>query len=132
MRLRVFLCTPRTVMFDTIQQISLAAALVVDTVLLAALLERRNWPFVRVPIVAMLLGAWLWHGGQFTLLLATGLPGAWPWHLQGLCMLTMAAGLLLLPCGLSHGTWRVWQNKLEAQAQARALHGFAYVPMLLL
>jgi signal transduction histidine kinase len=119
-------------MFDAIQHVSLAAALVIDTVLLAALLERRNWPFVRVPIIAMLLGAWLWHGGQFALLLATGLPGAWPWHVQGLCMLAMAAGLLLIPCGLLHGVWRVWQNKLEAQGQARARHGLAYLPMMAL
>jgi signal transduction histidine kinase len=117
-------------MFDTIQQISLAAALVIDTVLLAALLERRNWPFVRVPIVAMLFGAWLWHGGQFALLLAVGLPGTWAWHVQGMCMLAMAAGLLLIPCGLLHGTWRVWQDKLEAQAHSRARHGLAYLPMI--
>jgi signal transduction histidine kinase len=119
-------------MFDSIQQICLAAALVIDTVLLATLLERRNWPFVRVSIVVMLTGAWLWHGGQFALLLTAGLPGAWPWYVQGLCMVAMAAGLLLLPCGLLHAVWRIWQNKLEVQPRPNALYGLAYVPMLVL
>ncbi len=52
-------------MLETAQQICLGIAVVFDSVLLAALLERRNWRFVRLPIVTMMVGACLWHGGQF-------------------------------------------------------------------
>jgi signal transduction histidine kinase len=114
---------------ELIQEIILAAALVLETVLLAALLERRNWPFVRVPIVAMLAGAWLWHCGLFALLLAADLPGSWPWYLQRSCMLAMAAGALLMPCGLLHAAWRASRSKLEV-VQSRPRHGLAYLPML--
>src|SRR5580765_1635986 len=114
---------------ETMQQIALAAAWVLDTVLLAALLERRNWPFVRVPIMAMLAGVWLWHGGMFALLLATDLHGDWSWYLQGSCMLAMATGALLMPCGLLHATWRVMQTKLDVVKLCRR-HSLAYVPML--
>ena len=114
---------------EQVQEIILAAALVVDTVLLAALLERRNWPFVRVPIVAMLMGVWLWHGGIFAWLLAADLHGEWFWQLQGTCMLAMTAGALLMPCGLLHATWRVLQSKLDV-VKARPRHGLAYLPMI--
>jgi signal transduction histidine kinase len=119
-------------MFETLQSICLAAAAVFDTVLLLVLLERRNWPFVRLPIVVMMAGAWLWHAGRFLLLLLVDLPGAWPWHLQGLFMLAMSAGLLLMPCALLHAAWRVWQNKIGVQARPRPRHAFCYLPLVLL
>jgi signal transduction histidine kinase len=119
-------------MFDTLQHICLAAALVFDTVLLVALLERRNWPFVRTPILWMALGAWLLHGGLFGLILLTDLAGAWPWHMQSVCMLATAAGLLLMPCGLLHGAWRVWQRKLEVQPSRRGMYALAYLPLAVL
>jgi signal transduction histidine kinase len=118
-------------MFENVQSVCLAAAAVFDTVLLLALLERRNWPFVRVPIVAMMAGAWLWHAGQFSLLLLVDLPGAWPWYAQSLSMLAMAAGLLLMPCGLLHAAWRVWRNKIGMQARPESHHIFCYLPLLL-
>src|SRR5262245_9798095 len=89
----------RAVMFDTLQHICLAAALVFDTVLLVALLEKRNWPFVRTPILWMVAGAWLLHGGLFALILLIDLAGSWPWYMQSIFMLATAAGLLLMPCG---------------------------------
>jgi len=119
-------------MFQTVQSISVGAAAVFDTVLLLALLERRNWPFVRVPIVVMMAGAWLWHAGHFCLFLVVDLPGAWPRQVQSLCMLAMAAGLLLMPCGLAHGAWRVWKNEIGVQARPRLRHAFCYLPLLLL
>src|SRR5688572_26516048 len=103
-------------MFESIQQTCIGAATVFDTVLLFALLERRNWPFVRVPIVIMVFGAWLWHGATFSVLLLADLPGVWPWYAQNLCMLAMASGLLLMPCGLLHAAWRVYRNELEVRA----------------
>jgi signal transduction histidine kinase len=115
---------------ESVQQICLGAAAVFDTVLLLALVERRNWPFVRLPIVLMVVGVWIWHAGQFALLLLTGLPGAWPWYAQGLCMLAMTAGLLLMPCGLLHGTWRVLADRLDRQPRPRLRHVLAYAPVL--
>lgn len=119
-------------MIAQLQQVCLGAAAVFDTVLLLALLERRNWPFVRLPIIFMLAGAWLWHAGQFALLLLADLPGRWPWHAQSGCMTAMAAGLLLMPCGMVHGAIRVWQNRLAAQSRGRAGYAGCYLPMLFL
>jgi signal transduction histidine kinase len=119
-------------MFDSMQSILLGAAAVFDTVLLLVLLERRNWPFVRWPIVAMTGGLWLWHVSQFALVLLSELPGRWPWRLQSLCMLGMAVGLLLMPCGLLHGAWRVCRHQLEAVPRWQPRHLLAYVPMLAL
>jgi signal transduction histidine kinase len=119
-------------MFETAQSICLAAAAVFDTVLLLVLLERRNWPFVRLPIVVMMAGAWLWHTGRFALLLMVDVPGAWPWYVQSLWMLGMSAGLLLMPCGLLHAAWRVWEKKVDVLARPQARHGFCYLPLVLL
>ncbi len=119
-------------MFHSMQSILLGAAAVFDTVLLLVLLERRNWPFVRWPIVAMTGGLWLWHAGQFALLLLAGIPGRWPWHVQSLCMLGMAVGLLLMPCGLLHGAWRVCRHQLDALPHWQWRHLLVYVPMLVL
>jgi hypothetical protein len=119
-------------MFDTLQPILLGAAAVFDTVLLLTLLERRNWPFVRLPIVNMILGLWLWHVGLFILFLLTGLHGSWPWTMQGCSMLAMSAGLLLMPCGMIHGAWRVWQNRLEVQDEPQGLYRISYLPLLIL
>src|ERR1700730_6904427 len=117
-------------MFDTVQSICLGAAAVFDTVLLLALLERRNWQVVRLPIVIMMMGLWLWHAGLFVLLLLTDRRGSWPWTMQGCCMLAMSAGLLLMPCGMVHGAWRVWQGRLEVQDRSRRLYLLSYVPLL--
>ena len=44
-------------MFDTVQLLCLGAAAVIDTVLLLALLERRNWGYVMLPVVARRVAA---------------------------------------------------------------------------
>lgn len=119
-------------MFSTVQELCLGAAAVFDTVLLLALLERRNWPFVRLPIMLMLAGAWLWHAGQFADLLLGNFPGTWPWYLQGCCMLAMAAGLLLMPCGMLHGAFRIQQGKLDVQVRGQPRYAWFYAPMLFL
>src|SRR5690349_19489813 len=107
-------------MLESVQQICLAAAAVFDTVLLLALIERRNWPFVRLPIVLMVTGVWLWHGAQFASLLLENLPGTWPRHAQGICMTAMTGGLLLMPCALLHGAARVLGDRLERQTRPEA------------
>lgn len=119
-------------MFHSMQIILLGAAAVFDTVLLLVLLERRNRPFVRWPIVMMMGGLWLWHAGQFAVVLATGIPGRWPWHLQSLCMLGMAVGLLLMPCGMMHGAWRVCRYQLDTLPHWEWRHLVCYVPMVIL
>ena len=119
-------------MFDSMQSILLGTAAVFDTVLLLVLLERHNRPFVRWPIVAMTGGLWLEHVCQFGLVLLTELPGHWPWHLHSVCMLGMAVGLMLMPCGLLHGVWRVCRHQLDALPHWQPRHLLGYVPMLVL
>ncbi len=47
-------------------------------------------------------------------------------------MVAMAAGLLLMPCGLVHGAWRVWCGKLDVQERPDAWFGLAYLPLVCL
>jgi len=113
-----------------VQSVCLGSAAVFDTVLLLALLEKRNWPFVRLPIVLLLAGGWMWHAGSFALLLLGDLPGEWVWYLQGICMLSMTTGLLLMPCSILHSAWRVAENRVNAQPHSLPRHALVYLPML--
>ena len=64
-------------MFPQIELVSLGLATVIDTVLLLALAERCNRARVAVPIVALVCGAVLLHGGAFARTLLFDLTGTW-------------------------------------------------------
>ena len=48
-------------MYSELHILCLGAAAVLDTVLLLAVLERRNRRYVLTPVVVLILGGWLWH-----------------------------------------------------------------------
>src|SRR5271166_1230643 len=97
-------------MFETLQLLAIGAAAVIDTVLLAMLIERRNWRHTPLPVLLLAEGALLWHAGFFAYLLLTGLSGAWAWPLQWATLMAMAGGLLVMPCALLHGACRLAQT----------------------
>src|SRR5262249_23949988 len=120
------------VMLDTVQVFSVGTAAVIDTALLLALLEQRNRQFTRVPVLSMLGGAWLLHTGLFALVLAAGLSGALARQVQFGCLMTMALGLLLMPCGLTHAAVRIARTGLDVLPRGKPWHALCYLPLLAL
>jgi signal transduction histidine kinase len=119
-------------MFETLQLLSLGVAAVADTVVLLALAERRNRRFVHVPLLLLLGGAWLWHGGLLALALSLSLPGAWAQPVQWLSLLSACAGLLLMPCAMGHALVRLWRTGLARLDYSIPWHGLAYLPLFAL
>ena len=71
------------------------AAVVIDTALLLAVFERRNWRFVIAPVVLLLGGAWLFHTGVFSHALIWDTRGGWSSNVRWLAM--------MMPCGRNQG-----------------------------
>src|SRR5438132_30542 len=119
-------------MFDTVQIFSVGAAAVIDTVLLIALLEQRNRQFARVPVLILFVGAWLLHVGLFALLLSAGFSGALALPVQYACLMTMALGLVIMPCALLHAAIRVRRHGLTVLPRGNPGHALCYLPVLAL
>jgi signal transduction histidine kinase len=113
-------------------QVELACAgtvAVLDTVLLVALVERRNWQYARLPVVLLIAGSWLWHAGNFIhLLLITSPPPAR--QLQWPVMTLMALGLLLIPSALVHVCGRLLTTGLRTSPVLDWRYACAYVPLV--
>src|SRR5688572_12690332 len=118
--------------FSQIEFTLVAAAAVVDTVLLLALTRRRNLRYVSVPVMLLVLGAWLWHTGAFVHLLFNDWNSSLVAPLQWTAMMTMTAGLILMPCAMLHGVWRLETFGLQILARHRSRHSLAYLPLVLL
>jgi len=123
--------TESMVSFLQIELACLAAATVFETALLLALTDRRNWSRVPLPIVLLVLGAWLWHAGSLTHLALTDATGAGA-TVRGCCSLAMAGGLLLIPSAMLHGLIRLTRTGLACRLQPDPRHGLLYLPLLLL
>jgi len=116
--------------FSDIELMSFGAATIVDVVLLMAIIERRNWRHVVLPVALLVVGALLWHGGGFVHLLFLGVPGDWVGPVQWTSMLAMALGLGMLPCAMLHALWRMLQTGLDRRTAPNRWHALAYLPML--
>ncbi|MEI7687520.1 MAG: hypothetical protein WCL32_21135, partial [Planctomycetota bacterium] len=119
-------------MFDILQTWALGLAAVLDTALLVVLLERRNRPFARVPIVALLMGAWLVHVGTFLLLILGPLPGFWAAAVQKLLLLAVAAGILLQPSAILHGAIRFAQSAFDLRPRSNPWLVVLYLPLIMI
>jgi signal transduction histidine kinase len=117
-------------MFETVQLLSLGGATVIGTVVLLALVERRNQRLVRTPLLLQIGGAWLWYAGLLGLVLLLPEPSAAP--LQRMFLVAACAGALLMPCAMSHALLRLWRTGLAMRKHSDLRHGLAYVPMLAL
>src|SRR5687767_1354033 len=116
-------------MFDTFQLLCVGAAAVIDTVLLVSLLEKRNWGYVMLPVVALVAGAWLWHAGTFAHLLLSGMAGPWGMRLHLAAVAVMVVGLLMMPSAMLHGIWRIARSGLGPQDRFDARYLLAYLPL---
>lgn len=115
-----------------VQLLCFGAAAVIDTALLLVLFERRNWRRVAMPVVMLLLGAWLYHVGTFlhTLLLDT--PGVSTSLVHAATMVIIAAGLLLMPSAMLHTLLRLNVNGFTVVDRIQKRNLVCYVPLLAL
>jgi signal transduction histidine kinase len=119
-------------MLADVQLFSYAAAAVLETVLLVALLERRNRRVVALWMVLVALGAWLWHFGSFANCLLIDHSGAMSSGWRRLVMMVMAVGLLLIPSALLHGVVRLRWTGDVASSGTRVALALCYLPLLAL
>jgi len=119
-------------MLADLQLFSFGAAAVLETVLLAAMLERRNRHTVALWMLLVSLGAWLWHTGSFANCLLLESSAHWSAELRWLAMTVMAAGLLLIPSALLHGVARLHQTGFDPVPDVRSAFAFFYVPLVAL
>ena len=116
-------------MAEQLELILTGAVVVLDTVLLVAMLERRNLRVVSLSMVLLLVAVWLWHVASFVLLLLADLQGAWSVTLRHVFAGGMAGGLLLLPCALAHGAFRLWRSGFTDPRRLDPRYAWAYAPL---
>jgi signal transduction histidine kinase len=119
-------------MSHDLQTVIVAAAAAIDTALLVSLLERRNLRMVTIPIMALLVAAWLFHTGEFLNLLLSDARGDWAEVATCFAMSSMSAGLLLMPSSLLHGILRLWRSGIQFNVPRSIRYAGCYLPMLLL
>ncbi len=114
--------------FAPVELACLATAVVLETALLLALFDRRNWARTPLPLVLVILGAWLWHAASVAerTISPPGSPAEWT------SRLLMAAGLLLIPSAMLHALARLQRTGLATGLPADPRHGALYLPLLLL
>lgn len=106
------------------------AAAVIDTALLLSICERGNWRRTAMPIVTLIIGVWLFHGGEFANLLLVPTVGEWAEAARWAAMSTMSTGLLLMPSAMLHGVVRVMHSGFAADAPAKRAMLCSYAPLL--
>jgi signal transduction histidine kinase len=116
-------------MFEAFQTWAVGLAVVLDSALLFVLLERRNRPFARVPIVNLLVGAWMLHAGAFLLLTVGPLPG-FEAGFRKICLLAMASGMLLMPSAMLHGAIRYSRTGLDLRKRPNPAFALVYLPVV--
>ena len=104
----------------------------IDTVLLLALLEPRNFRRVLAPAVGLALGAWLLHAGGFVHGIVENMDPSIARPLHHASMTAMAAGLLLMPCALMHIVLRILRTGLVPHPRFDIRYVLLYVPVVLL
>jgi hypothetical protein len=112
--------------------LAFAAAAVVDTVLLAILLERRAWRGSLAPLAAVVAGALLFHLGRTIDLgmRASPEPTEGGWRLAA--QLLTGAGALLIPSALLHTALRLWDSGLLGRLRFDPRYALCYAPLVIL
>lgn len=111
--------------------LAFAAAAVVDTVLLAILLERRAWRGSLAPLVLVIAGALLLHAGRVVdlwLRAAQDMGDGWRLTAQ----LLTGAGALLIPSALLHTALRLWDSGLQGRLRFDPRYALCYAPLVIL
>lgn len=117
-------------MFLQFELVSLGLATVVDVVLLLALAERCNRARVAVPIVALVVGAVLLHGGAFTRAMLFELNGSWARQVHWTSLVAITLGLLVVPSAMTHACWRLLRTGMRPNPRPELKYLLAYLPVL--
>ncbi|MDX1606709.1 MAG: hypothetical protein R3202_10990, partial [Candidatus Competibacterales bacterium] len=118
--------------FEDLELFALAAAAVVDTALLLALLDRANRRQLVVPLLLIVAGVWLFHAGSALHVLLRAAEGRLVDGVDALARLAAAGGLLLAPCALLHGLLRADRLALGPAPAPDRRYALLYLPLLLL
>jgi len=116
--------------FRDIQLLAIGAAAVIDTALLFALFERRNWRRVVLPVVVLIIGAWLYHVGAFIVALVLDTTGLFADLVRFGAMTAMAAGLLTMPSAMLHAVLRLRVAGLSTAVVLQRNYAAVYLPLL--
>jgi len=117
-------------MFSQFELVSLGLATVIDTVLLLALAERCNRARVAVPIVVLVVGAVLLHGGAFARALLFDLTGSWAQQVLWSAIVCVTLGLLIVPSAMTHACWRLLRTGMRPNPRPELKYALAYLPVL--
>src|SRR4029450_5959325 len=105
-----------------------ASAAVRATVLILALVARRNWRRVILPAVVLAGAVWMWHASVFAYILLAETTGTWAHDVRSGVMAAMTAGVLLIPSAIVHGVFRLREVGAAPTARARVPRVAASAP----
>ncbi|MCA9037303.1 MAG: hypothetical protein KDA91_19340 [Planctomycetaceae bacterium] len=117
-------------MFQTLEAFLTGFSAVVSTALLLVLMERVNRSVVPAWLRVLVFGGWLWHAGCFLHVMLADSSGLLALRLDQLVIVTMCAGLLLMPSGMLHAAFRLKQSGLDPRPEFDWRFTLLYLPVL--
>lgn len=118
-------------MFTSLELLAYGAAVVTDTVLLATLLDRRNFARVMLPLVIFTVSVWLFHLATFCHAYFDALETNWAAGIHLTLMIAMLVGLAVMPSALLHLLWRLRASGFALNTPPDARIVVLYWPLLL-
>ncbi|WP_437230952.1 two-component system sensor histidine kinase NtrB [Planctomicrobium sp. SH661] len=119
-------------MIENVQLYAYGTAAILDLVLLLSMLERPNWPHIRVWMLALTTGVCLWHAGLFVYVLLANGVGPLALQAQWVCMTIMCLGLLVMPSAMLHGLHRYIECGIKPPARSNPFCCLYYLPVVLI
>jgi signal transduction histidine kinase len=119
-------------MFENVRLAAIGTATVVEAVLLIALLERPNRHRVAIWMWWMTAATLVFHASSFIHHLIALANTPWALQIDWCAMLAMAAGLLVLPAAILHGSFRGLRTGLNLNPPRDWRYALFYAPVLLL
>ncbi len=119
-------------MLPQIELFCLGLAAVIDSVLLLVVIDRVNRPLTAIWLKWALAGTTVWHVSSFFHALLRETQGSTALMVDGICMLCMAGGVLLLNCGILHAGFRLQQTGPVSHPPVDRRYLLAYSPLLFL
>ncbi len=118
-------------MIEQVEVFLLGIATVIDAVLTLIVLERVNRREIPVWLRLSVISTLLFHLGVFCHSLLGLSEGQLASLLDDATMLTMVAGLVLMPCSLVHGGFRLLRTGDDPRPPADVRYALLYIPVLL-
>jgi hypothetical protein len=116
--------------YSNLHILSLGAAAVIDTVLLLAVLERRNRRYVLNPCSCSSSAGVSGTPGRLRTPRSTAFTQQWAAGPESTAMVVMTLGLLLMPSAMLHCVWRIRRSGFQVLTPPLARYLWCYVPVL--